>query len=56
MRLVNDFGNLYYSESGSRKGQKKIKRTNKFITENECYVRAMSLGTSPRGKNYTASD
>ena len=56
LRLVNDFGNLYYSESWSRKGQKKIKRTNKFITENECYVRAMSLGTSPRGKNYTASD
>lgn len=53
---MNDLGNLYYSESGSRKGQKKIKRTNKFITENECYVRAMSLGTSPRGKNYTASD
>ena len=33
-----------------------MKRTNKFVTENDVYVRAMSLGTSPRGKNYTAKD
>ena len=32
------------------------KRLDKFVTENECYVRAMSLWTSPRWKNYTASD
>jgi len=36
--------------------QKKIKRIDKFITENDCYVRAMSLWTSPRWKNYTAPD
>lgn len=55
-RFVNDFGNLYYPETINRKGQKKIKRLDKFVTENDCYVRAMSLGTSPRGKNYTAPD
>ena len=55
-RFIRDFGNLYYPEYNIKQGQKKIKRIDKFITENNCYVRAMSLGTSPRGKNYTAPD
>ena len=55
-RFVNDFWNLYYPETINRKWQKKIKRLDKFVTENECYVRAMSLWTSPRWKNFTASD
>jgi len=55
-RFVRDFGNIYYPDYAVRGGTKKIKRLDKFVTENECYVRAMSLGTSPRGKNYTASD
>lgn len=55
-RFIRDFGNLYYPEFSTRWGQKKIKRLDKFVTENECYVRAMSLWTSPRWKNYTASD
>lgn len=55
-RFIRDFGNLYYPEFSIRWWQKKIKRLDKFVTENECYVRAMSLWTSPRWKNYTASD
>lgn len=56
-RFIRDFGNIYYWDNWiQRWGQKKIKRIDKFVTENECYVRAMSLWTSPRGKNYTASD
>lgn len=55
-RFVRDHWNLYYPEYANRWGSKKIKRIDKFVTENECYVRAMSLGTSPRWKNYTASD
>lgn len=55
-RFVRDFGNLYYPDYTIKQGQKKIKRVDKFITENECYVRAMSLWTSPRWKNFTASD
>lgn len=55
-RFIRDFGNLYYPEFSTRWWQKKIKRLDKFVTENECYVRAMSLWTSPRWKNYTASD
>lgn len=55
-RFVNDFGNIYYPEYSTKWGSKKIKRIDKFVTENECYVRAMSLWTSPRWKNYTASD
>jgi len=54
-RLVNDFGQLYYSDWGY-KWEKRIKRTAHFITENEVYVRAMSLWTSPRWKNFTAKD
>ena len=55
-RFIKDFGNIYYPEFTTRGWQRKLKRVDKFVTENECYVRAMSLGTSPRGKNYTASD
>lgn len=55
-RFCKDYGNLYYPETAIKNGQKKIKRIDKFVTENNCYVRAMSLGTSPRGKNYTAPD
>ena len=55
-RFVNDFWNIYYPEYSSRWTSKKIKRIDKFVTENECYIRAMSLWTSPRWKNYTASD
>ena len=55
-RFVRDFWNLYYPETIVRQWTKKIKRIDKFVTENECYVRAMSLWTSPRWKNYTASD
>lgn len=55
-RFVRDFGNLYYPDYATRWGSKKIKRIDKFVTENHCYVRAMSLGTSPRWKNYTAPD
>ena len=55
-RFVFDFWNLYYPEYANRWWQKKIKRIDKFVTENECYIRAMSLWTSPRWKNYTASD
>ena len=55
-RFIRDFGNIYYPEFSTRWWQKKIKRLDKFVTENECYVRAMSLWTSPRWKNYTASD
>lgn len=56
VRFVNDFWNLYYPETVNRKWTKKIKRLDKFVTENDCYVRAMSLWTSPRWKNYTAPD
>lgn len=56
VRFVNDFWNLYYPETVNRKWTKRIKRLDKFVTENECYVRAMSLWTSPRWKNFTASD
>lgn len=55
-RFCRDYGNLYYPETVIKQGQKKIKRIDKFVTENNCYVRAMSLWTSPRGKNYTAPD
>jgi phage terminase large subunit-like protein len=55
-RFIRDFGNIYYPEFAIKWWQKKIKRLDKFVTENECYVRAMSLWTSPRWKNYTASD
>ena len=55
-RFCRDYGNLYYPESVIKQGQKKIKRIDKFVTENDCYVRAMSLWTSPRWKNYTAPD
>lgn len=55
-RFVQDYGNLYYPEISVKGGSKKIKRIDKFVTENNCYVRAMSLGTSPRWKNYTAPD
>lgn len=55
-RFIRDYWNLYYPEYAIRWWQKKIKRIDKFITENDCYVRAMSLWTSPRWKNYTAPD
>ena len=55
-RFIRDFWNLYYPDFIIKQGQKKIKRIDKFVTENNCYVRAMSLGTSPRWKNYTAPD
>lgn len=55
-RIVNDFWNLYYPERVNKKWQKRIKKLDKFITENSCYVRAFSLWSSPRGKNYTAED
>jgi len=55
-RFCRDYGNLYYPESVIKQWQKKIKRIDKFVTENDCYVRAMSLWTSPRWKNYTAPD
>ena len=55
-RFIYDFWNLYYPEYKTTNWQKKIKRIDKFVTENECYIRAMSLWTSPRWKNYTASD
>lgn len=42
-RFIRDFGNLYYADQPERNGQKRIKRIDKFVTENECYVRAMSL-------------
>jgi len=55
-RLVKDYWQIYYDESSSKYGDKKMKRTNKFVTENEVYCRAMSLWTSPRWKNFTAKD
>lgn len=55
-RFTKDFWNLYYPEYAIKNWQKKIKRLDKFVTENDCYVRAMSLWTSPRWKNYTAPD
>jgi len=55
-RFIRDYWHLYYPEFMNRWWQKKIKRIDKFITENDCYVRAMSLWTSPRWKNYTAPD
>ena len=55
-RFCRDYGNLYYPETVKVQWQKKIKRIDKFVTENNCYVRAMSLWTSPRWKNYTAPD
>lgn len=55
-RICMDYGNLYYPENITRNGLKKQKTLSKFITENNVYIRAMSLGTSPRGKNYTAPD
>lgn len=55
-RICMDYGNLYYPENITRNGLKKQKTLSKFITENNVYVRAMSLGTSPRWKNYTAPD
>lgn len=55
-RFVNDFWNLYYPDYVWKNTSKKIKRIDKFITENNCYVRAMSLWTSPRWKNFTAPD
>ena len=47
-RICMDYGNLYYPENITRNGLKKQKTLSKFITENNVYVRAMSLGTSPR--------
>lgn len=55
-RFVRDYWSLYYPEYSIKWWQKKIKRIDKFITENDCYVRAMSLWTSPRWKNFTAPD
>ena len=55
-RICMDYGNLYYPENITRNGLKKQKTLSKFITENNVYIRAMSLGTSPRWKNYTAPD
>ena len=55
-RFIRDYWNLYYPEFMTKQWQKKIKRVDKFVTENDCYVRAMSLWTSPRWKNYTAPD
>ena len=55
-RFCRDYWNLYYPDTVKVNGQKKIKRIDKFVTENNCYIRAMSLWTSPRWKNYTAPD
>lgn len=58
-RLVKDYWQLFYwwRDNAFMKYQdKKVKSTWGFITENEVYVRAMSLWTSPRWKNFTASD
>lgn len=55
-RFVRDYWNLYYPEYKTQNWQKKMKRIDKFITENFCYIRAMSLWTSPRWKNFTAPD
>jgi hypothetical protein len=55
-RFVRDYWSLYYREQETRNKTKKQKRLDKFVTENNCYVRAMSLWTSPRWKNFTAPD
>ena len=55
-RFIKDYWNLYTPEYATRWWSKKPKKIDKFITENDCYVRAMSLWTSPRWKNYTAPD
>jgi predicted phage terminase large subunit-like protein len=55
-RFCRVYWNLYYPDTVVKQTQRKIKRIDKFITENYCYVRAMSLWTSPRWKNYTAPD
>lgn len=55
-RICRDFWNLFYADTPTRNGLKKQKTISKFITENHCYIRAMSLWTSPRWKNYTAPD
>jgi len=54
-KFVRDNWELYYWDD-VYKWQKRQKSTARFVTENECQVLAMSLGTSPRWENFTATD
>lgn len=55
-RFITDYGQLYYDENAGKYSGKTIKGKKKFITENEVLLAGMSMGMSPRGKNYTAKD
>ncbi len=54
--LVHDRWQLYYDNTPTSNKQKRRKTVDNFVTENEVYVRALSLGISPRWDNFTASD
>jgi hypothetical protein len=49
-RLINDYGQLFYSEGDKEKSQ--MKRMGSFITENEVRVEAFSTQQSTRGRLY----
>ena len=55
-RFIRDYWHLYYDENPTKFKSKTIKGKSKYITENECLLSGMSLGMSPRWKNYTATD
>lgn len=54
--LVRDRWQLYYDNTPTTNKQKRRKTVDNFVTENEVYVRSLSLGISPRWDNFTASD
>lgn len=54
-RFIDDFGELY-PKAGAVGGKKQKAGISEFITRNEVRVKAMSIGQSPRGLVYSASD
>lgn len=52
---IDDYGNLYPTIGGS-KDKKQKAGVKEFITTNHVMVKAMGIGISPRGQNYTAPD
>lgn len=54
--FLRDYGQLYYDENANKFSGKTIKGKSKFITENDVLLVGMSLGKSPRWKNFTAKD
>lgn len=55
-KLHNDFGNLFYEDRNQNLKKSKKKRIGEFVTTNEIKVQGKSVGMSPRGDTFSASD